>query len=54
MKYNHTVKYKGIFYSAGTEVPVEEVKVEHPVTDENQEEAEQSVTDEKTKDSKKK
>lgn len=54
MKYNHTVKYKGIFYSAGTEVPVEEVKVEQPVTDENQEKVEQPVTDEKPKDTKKK
>lgn len=25
MKYNYMVKYKGNYYSAGTEVPIEEV-----------------------------
>lgn len=54
MKYNHTVKYKGVFYSAGTEVPVEEVKVEQSETDEKEEKTETPVTEEKGKDSKKK
>lgn len=54
MKFNHTVKYKGIFYPTGAEVPVDEIKEEQPVTEEKEEREEQPVTEEKAKDVKKK
>lgn len=55
MQYDHAVKYKGVYYSAGAEVPVEEVeqvKEETPLKEEPPTKEEVPAKEEKEPDKK--